>query len=217
MTAFLLPSLLLGSVLTVLLSMRLLVGIASSRAVLKREALGQGNGLPHQLTPQVLGFTKALWLGSMVGAIALLSLPLSAQAGAIDPYIARYFDAAEPVTLPLNSKGDTRAFSSAEFSTGKKLFEENCINCHVGGVTLPDPTVSLSLEALKGATPPRDTIASLVAFMRQPMVYDGSEETIWCRQVSKNWMTDAELETLSAFLLRATEKAPAWASNDLFR
>ncbi|MBW4651814.1 MAG: photosystem II cytochrome PsbV2 [Kaiparowitsia implicata GSE-PSE-MK54-09C] len=152
----------------------------------------------------------------MMGAIALLSLPLSAQAGAIDPYIARYFDATEPVTLPLNSKGDTRAFSAAEFSTGKHLFEENCINCHVGGITLPDPTVSLSLEALKGATPPRDTIASLVAFMRQPMVYDGSEETIWCRQVSENWMTDAELQTLSAFLLRATEKAPAWASDDLF-
>ncbi|MGG6297384.1 photosystem II cytochrome PsbV2 [Leptolyngbya sp. AN02str] len=153
-------------------------------------------------------------------AIAILGfVPFNAvaHAGAIDPYITRYFDAAEPVALPWNTNGETRNFSAADLSTGKRLFESNCINCHVGGITLPDPSITLSLEDLKHATPPRNAIASLTEFMRHPMTYDGLEETIWCRQVSEDWMTDEELGDLAAFLLRAAEKAPAWASADLFQ
>jgi len=42
------------------------------------------------------------------------------------------------------------------------------------------------------------------------MTYDGSEETFWCRQVPESWMSQSEVENLSAFILRAAEKAPGW-------
>jgi photosystem II cytochrome c550 len=141
---------------------------------------------------------------------AWMSLP--AQADSIDAYVLRYLDAKEPVPLAIDAQGKTQLFSAADLSVGKRLFEENCKNCHVGGATLPDPTVSLSLDMLQGAVPPRDSINSLVAFLRQPMTYDGSEESYWCRQVPESWMSQQEVENLSAFLLRSAQKAPGWGT-----
>jgi photosystem II cytochrome c550 len=92
------------------------------------------------------------------------------------------------------------------------LFEAHCKNCHVGGATLPDPLVSLSLEDLKDANPARDNINSLVAFQRKPMTYNGSEESFWCRPVPESWMSTAEVENLAAFVLRAAQKAPGWGT-----
>lgn len=138
---------------------------------------------------------------------------LQAWADPLDAYVLRYLDAKEPVELPLDSQGSLRSFSPAQLSEGKRLFGESCTNCHVGGATLPDPTTPLSLEALRGATPPRDVINSLVAFLRQPMTYDGSEETFWCRQVQESWLSQEQVENLSAFVLRAAQKAPGWGTS----
>lgn len=142
--------------------------------------------------------------------IGLTGLP--AWAAAIDPYVFRYLDASEPVSLRLDSQNHTQDFSAVDLSQGKQLFEQNCLNCHVGGNTLPDPTVPLSLSALQGATPPRDTIASLVAYIRQPMTYDGSEASFLCQQVPESWMSNQEVENLAAFILRAAQKAPGWGN-----
>jgi photosystem II cytochrome c550 len=95
---------------------------------------------------------------------------------------------------------------------GKKLFELHCASCHVGGSTLPNPEVSLSLEKLKQAIPPRDTVEQLVKFMRQPMSYDGSEDSLLCREVPESWLSQAEVENLAAFILRAAEKAKGWGT-----
>jgi photosystem II cytochrome c550 len=141
--------------------------------------------------------------------VTLGSLPAQA---AVDPYVSRYLEAAEPVPLAVNAQGERRSFSATELSEGKRLFEDNCKNCHVGGATLPDPSVPLSLEALQKAVPPRDNINSLVAFLRQPMTYDGTEETFWCRQLAESWVSQPEVENLSAFILRAAEKAPGWGN-----
>jgi photosystem II cytochrome c550 len=129
-----------------------------------------------------------------------------------DGYVRRYLDVKAPVSLRFDSQGQTQLFSAAQISAGKRFFEENCKNCHVGGSTLPDPTVPLSLEALKGAVPARDTIQSLVAFLRQPRTYDGTEETYSCRQVSKRWLSDEEAANVAAFILRSAEKAPGWGN-----
>ena len=134
-----------------------------------------------------------------------------AIAASVDPYVRRYFDATEPVILPLTAT-ETQAFTAADFSSGKQFFAENCINCHVGGNTLPNPSEPLTLEALRGANPPRDTIEELVAFMRQPMTYDGQDVSFWCREVPDTWLTDAEVSTIAAFILRAAEKAPGWGT-----
>ncbi len=151
---------------------------------------------------------------SLIVALATvwLSLAFCAPSWAEDLYIRRYLGVQEPVPIPLNAAGETRLFSATELSAGKRFFEENCKNCHVGGSTLPDPTVPLSLDALQQATPPRDNLLSLVAFLRQPMTYDGSEETYACRQISESWLAAGEAENLAAFVLRSAQKAPGWGN-----
>ncbi|MBD2504290.1 photosystem II cytochrome PsbV2 [Anabaena azotica] len=119
----------------------------------------------------------------------------------------------EPIALDVDEKGTKRLFSPQELSQGKKLFERNCINCHVGGATLPDPEVSLSLEKLQAASPRRDLIDHLVAFMRQPMTYDGTQETYWCRQLSPSSTSQQQAESLAAFVLTAAQKAPGWGTD----
>ncbi len=155
-------------------------------------------------------------LGWLCGGLFILLLgwaiaPTTALAAAgVDNYVIQYLKVTDSVELPLNERGETKTFTAVDLTRGKRLFEENCKNCHVGGSTLPNPLVSLSLKDLKGATPPRDTIASLVAFQRSPMSYDGSEESYSCRRVSEDWLTTEQLETLAAFILRAAAVAPGW-------
>lgn len=144
--------------------------------------------------------------------VVIVSTCLPVQAAGIDPYIVKYLHVTEPVTLDINGQGETRAFSPQEISSGKKLFETNCLNCHVGGATLPNPQVSLGLSTLKGANPPRDNINSLVTFLRQPMLYDGSEETFWCRQVPESLLSQQQVENIAAFVLTAAQKAPGWGA-----
>lgn len=150
----------------------------------------------------------------MVLAVVLVAmLPHSAALAASgDPYVVRYLHVTEPIALDLDGQGQTRPFSPDDLSRGKQLFENNCMNCHVGGATLPNPQVSLSLTNLKGASPPRDNINSLVAYFRQPMAYDGSEESYWCRQVPESWMSQEQVESLAAFVLTAAQNAPGWGS-----
>ncbi|WP_421658585.1 photosystem II cytochrome PsbV2 [Leptothermofonsia sp. ETS-13] len=141
--------------------------------------------------------------------IAIASEPVWA---AIDPYVTRYLKVTDPIPLEVNEQQQTRLFSAEELSDGKRLFLRNCINCHVGGTTIPNPIVSLSLDALHGATPRRDTINGLVTYLRRPMTYDGTEETIWCREVPESWLSQQQIENLAGFILRAAQVAPGWGT-----
>lgn len=152
---------------------------------------------------RVAALLLALWLGWLV---------VTPAAWAEDQYIRRYLGVREPVPIAVDGQGQTRLFSAAELSAGKQFFENNCKNCHVGGSTLPDPTVPLSLEALHNAQPPRDHLLGLVAFLRQPMTYDGTEATYSCREVPESWLTDQEAAEVAAFILRSAEKAPGWGN-----
>lgn len=140
-----------------------------------------------------------------------ISLPAYAK---VDPYVRNYLQVTDPVPVVMNDRGETRSFSAEDLIKGKNLFALHCASCHVGGATLPNPTVSLSLEALKHATPPRDTVEQLVKFMRHPMTYDGSEDSLLCREVSESWLSQAEVENLAGFILRAAEKAKGWGSTN---
>jgi photosystem II cytochrome c550 len=151
-----------------------------------------------------LGVALALWV-----AMTIVSPPVYAA----DPYITRILQIHEPIPLALDQAGKTRLFSPDDLSRGKELFAQNCIICHVGGATLPNPTASLTLAALKAATPPHDTIDSLVAYMRQPLSYDGTEESYLCRKVSASWLAQAEVEDLAGFILIAAQKAPTWGQD----
>lgn len=131
---------------------------------------------------------------------------------AIDAYLRKYLKVEQPVEIQLNEAGETSSFSPGEIFAGKTLFAKNCLNCHVGGANLPNPRVSLSMGDLEGANPPRDNIHNLVDFFRDPKIYDGSDDSYFCRQISENWMSDKEVENLAAFILRAAEKAPGWGT-----
>ncbi len=142
-------------------------------------------------------------------AWVVVSFPAEAR---VDPYIRNYLQVIEPVPVAMNDRGETRSFTVENMIEGKKLFELHCASCHVGGTTLPNPEVSLSLAVLKQATPPRDTVEQLVKFMRQPMTYDGNEDTFLCREVPESWLSQAEVENLAGFILRAAEKAKGWGT-----
>jgi photosystem II cytochrome c550 len=154
--------------------------------------------------------SRSLWLRWLVLVVFVGVLAIGPPAeAAVDAYVSRYLRVTDPIALEVD-QGATRLFSATELTTGKQLFERNCLNCHVAGTTLPNPSVSLSLEDLHGATPRRDTIAGLVTYLRQPMVYDGSEESDWCRQIPPSWLSDAQVESLAGFILRAAQVAPGW-------
>ncbi|MFN6570515.1 photosystem II cytochrome PsbV2 [Dendronalium sp. ChiSLP03b] len=165
----------------------------------------------HKLLMLCRLFTRLLIL--IVVFVVYYSSTLPAQAAnKIDFYIARYLHVTEPIALEMDEQGNMRLFSPQELSIGKQLFENNCINCHVGGATLPDPQVSLSLLKLQEANPPRDRINALVTFMRQPMTYDGSQETYWCRQLPPSLLSQQQIESLAAFVLTAAQKSPGWGT-----
>lgn len=139
--------------------------------------------------------------------VGVVFLSNSAPAWAVDGYIRRYI-ANEPVAVKYTDAGETKTYTPEEFEKGKELFKDNCIYCHVGGSTAQDPRVTLSTQDLAGATPPRDSVVAIADYMRNPMTYDGSDISIWCRQV--DWLSRADLEILGAFVLRAAEKSPGW-------
>lgn len=151
---------------------------------------------------------------SVLFAVLLWILPLGQSAGAdeINRYIRRDLQASEPVSIAIDETGNTREFSPQSLERGKQLFDESCLFCHLRGANIPFPTVSLSLEDLAGATPPRDNIAGFVAYMREPMTYDGSDYTPWCRQVPESWMSPEQIEDLAAFVIRAAQKDQSWGT-----
>lgn len=163
----------------------------------------------HTLRLRRAVFVRCL-LAILVTCLGLLAANGPVLAADIDDYVSRYLKVTEPIELKLDGEGHTRQFSAEDVSVGKRLFSQHCLNCHVGGSTLPVPWISLSLSDLEGATPPRDNIQGLVTYLRSPVTYDGTEENYWCRQVPDTWMPQAQIEKLAAFVLRAAQKAPGW-------
>lgn len=151
---------------------------------------------------------------AIIGLVWTIADPAQA---ALDPYVAQYLKVMpdNPVSLPIDSSGQTREFGYDELVQGKELFGKTCLSCHVGGATLASPGVSLSLKDLQNATPPRDTIQALVAYMRHPLAYDGSDENFYCREVPESWLSQAEVESIAGFVLRAAQKAQGWGKSPM--
>jgi photosystem II cytochrome c550 len=78
-------------------------------------------------------------------------------------------------TVTLDAKGTSVVLSLEQVKRGKRLFNAACGTCHVGGLTKTNPNVGLDVEALGLATPPRDNISSLVAYLKDPKSYDGRD------------------------------------------
>ena len=76
-------------------------------------------------------------------------------------------------TVPLDAKGNSVVMTPEQVKRGKRLFNNACGICHVGGLTKTNPNVGLDTESLSLATPARDNITALVGYFKDPMTYDG--------------------------------------------
>jgi photosystem II cytochrome c550 len=76
-------------------------------------------------------------------------------------------------TVTLDAKGNSVVLTPEQVKRGKRLFNNACGTCHVGGLTKTNPNVGLDTESLSLATPARDNITNLVSYFKDPMTYDG--------------------------------------------
>ena len=76
-------------------------------------------------------------------------------------------------TVQLDTKGNNVVLTTEQVKRGKRLFNNACGICHVGGLTKTNPNVGLDTESLSLATPTRDNITNLVSYIKDPMSYDG--------------------------------------------
>ncbi len=112
-------------------------------------------------------------------------------------------------TVPSSAEGKTLTLSLKQVSEGKRLFQYACAQCHAGGVTKTDPNVGLDPEALDLATPPRNTVAALVDYMKSPTSYDGTQDISEMHPSMKSKdnfaemrnMTDEDLEAIAGHIL----------------
>jgi photosystem II cytochrome c550 len=91
---------------------------------------------------------------------------------AVQPVTALELDE-DTRTVSLDGKGNSVVLTPEQVKRGKRLFNNACGTCHVGGLTKTNPNVGLDTESLSLATPPRDSVTSLVAYFKDPMTYDG--------------------------------------------
>jgi photosystem II cytochrome c550 len=76
-------------------------------------------------------------------------------------------------TVVKDSSGKTIVLTPEQVKRGKRIFNATCGACHVGGITKTNPNIGLDPEALSLATPRRDSIDSLVDYLKNPTSYDG--------------------------------------------
>lgn len=76
-------------------------------------------------------------------------------------------------TVPLNDTGEQITLSTKQLAIGQRKFNGSCAQCHLDGGTKTNPDVDLGPDTLGLATPPRNTIESLVDYLKKPTSYDG--------------------------------------------
>ena len=80
------------------------------------------------------------------------------------------------LTVPFDGAGKTATLTPQEFANGQKLFVSNCTKCHLQGKTKTNNNVSLGLGDLGKAEPPRNNLASIVDYLKNPTSYDGEDD-----------------------------------------
>ncbi len=78
-------------------------------------------------------------------------------------------------TVALDESSKTVTLTSQQFANGQKIFVDTCTQCHLQGKTKTNNNVSMSLDDLAGAEPPRDNLIALVDYLKHPTSYDGED------------------------------------------
>lgn len=147
----------------------------------------------------------------------LATLILVALLCVISWRIAPVMAADETRTVALNAN-ETMSFSDREIGQGRRLFNAACARCHVSGQTYPNPDVSLKMEDLAGATPPRDNVMAMVDYLKNPTTYDGETSLLEYHpntQLKSDYprlrnLTDEDLKLISAYVLVQAQTQPGW-------
>ena len=112
-------------------------------------------------------------------------------------------------TVRLDTKGTQVTLTPEQVKRGKRLFNASCGQCHAGGLTKTNPNVGLDPESLSFATPPRDSIESLVSYLKNPTTYDGLESIAEIHPSIKSadifpkmrCLSDEDLEAIAGHIL----------------
>jgi len=127
-------------------------------------------------------------------------------------------------TVPLNEKTNI-VLTQKDISKGKKLFQNACANCHLGGATFTNPNVNLSPESLTGANPIRNNVLALVDYMKNPTTYDGVTEIYDVHPSLKSTdifpimrgFTDNDLKLIAGYILYEPKiKGIGWGGGKVY-
>jgi len=173
-------------------------------------------------TPDVVPTTTSSSSSSLASIFAGVCLGLAAFFAA--PGTASAGDVAD-IAIPVNGQGKTTTLDKEQLVRGKRLFNQACAYCHVGGGTRTNQNVSLALEELNNALPPRNTVESLVDYMQQPTTYDGLNDIselhpsikaadLWPMMRS---MRTNDLYDISCYILYQTQNIPEkWGGGKIY-
>lgn len=114
-----------------------------------------------------------------------------------------------------------KVFTRAELNEGRRLFNRTCGQCHLAGQTYTNPDVSLSLDALTYATPPRDNVVAIVDYLNNPVTYDGFDSlleyhpnTTLTREFPKmKFIDNRDMELMAAHILNQAMVIPGWGGS----
>ena len=124
------------------------------------------NSFLHRLTTGLDSMARrcGALLAVFLLPLTMLVYPVAANAANWD---------ADTLTVPQNAQGDTTLLTEAEVKSGRATFNRSCGSCHASGITKTNHNVGLDPETLALATPPRNSIESLVDYLNDPTSYDG--------------------------------------------
>ncbi len=119
----------------------------------------------------------------------------------------------------------TITLSPRDLSKGKKLFQNACANCHLGGATFTNPNVGLDPESLSLANPPRNTVVGLVDYMKNPTTFDGVTEIYDVHPSMRSTdlfptmrgLTDEDLKLIAGYILYQPKvKGIGWGGGKIY-
>ena len=154
----------------------------------------------------------------------LLVLPLAVLVCFAGPVQAAQWSS-EQLTVPANPDGTLVTFSEQEIKAGRKLFNTSCGTCHAGGITKTNQNVGLDPETLALATPPRDTVAALVDYLKDPTSYDGEYSIADVHPslrssdvfVQMRNLDDEDLRLMAGYILVAPKvMGPQWGGGKIY-
>nr|ARW68617.1 photosystem II cytochrome c550 [Palisada sp.] len=128
-------------------------------------------------------------------------------------------------TIVLDSSGQSVTLTPEQVKRGKRLFNNSCAQCHNGGITKTNPNVGLEVESLSLATPARDSVLSLIDYMKDPTSYDGQYSIAELHPSIKSAeifpkmrnLTDEDLFSVAGYILLQDKVSPdKWGGGKIY-